>query len=239
MDDLKLKLKKQQVVDEVRRAEMYSAIIKSQETPSILPTVTHIILDREQENTFAYPEFIPKLKNVNNRYANSQAADSLDVMLAAQANITNPHYKYTPTDQTVRIPSPETTPYQEGSGSGLKYLSYFNTPDEEQKGIRIPDQRLTYNIDLGRLTRSALDRSEGQGQETVTQILKKNKARLEILEDLEMQELVKYRDHGVSLIAKPDKKGLDDETYQMINSEMMPEHLIVKLNNPRKYVDDL
>ncbi len=223
VDDLKYLLRKQQITDEMRRTEIYNALLKSHQTPSILPTVTRISLDRETNPEFEFPQG-------NGR----REIDVIDALLANRTNLVNKH-GYTDENRLVPkfdAPFPETSAFD----SGIKYLSYFNNEDTHT-GIDINDIGDKYDLpnEVKRIAyRDPYIRVPDE--DNAKDLLRKNKERLDVLEDLEWKSLTRYGGDSPLGLTKRGSPTFDDETVQMLKAESVEDDLLDKINDPRKYL---
>jgi len=225
VDDLKYLLRKQHITDEMRRTEIYNALLKSQQMPSILPTVTRIALDRESNPEFEFPKGYGLY---------GREMDVIDALLANKSNHLN---KQGFSEEGGLAPKFD-APYPETSAfdSGVKYLSYFNNSDTHN-GIDINDIGDKYDLPE-EVKRIPMRESYIQvpDEDSAKDLLRRNKERLDVLEDLEWKGLTRYGGDSPLGLTKKDTPNFDDEMVQMLKSESVEDDLLDKINDPRKYL---
>jgi hypothetical protein len=238
IDDLKYNLKQQQHQEEIRRTELYNAMMKTYtQPPAILPTVTRIEIDKEllsnHNNNFEFPTKPAHLRRAN-YFKEEQERDILDHLLS---NTKMVDLRMKPDRLIETIDARPDSGGFDASNSGLKYLGYFNTPDVHQ-GIKIDDSSKRFDIpdDIeGMRSYGYSSTEDGSG---IASILRKNNQRLDLLDEIQYKEFKKY-DHDTYTSPPSDyydnKRYNDEEKHVQYDAV---DDLLEKINNPRKYLYD-
>jgi hypothetical protein len=229
-------LKQQQIQEEIRRTELYTALMKGYtQPPSILPTVTKIEVDKEiGSEAFQFPKRPPHLR-ATNYYKESEERDILDHLLT-NTKMLDLRIKPEKLVETI-----DTRPESSGSQfdpttSGLKYLGYFNTPDLHQ-AIRIDDSSKRFNLpdeDDDLHTKFYIP----EDSNSVAGILRRNNQRLDALDEIEHTEFKRYENDLFT--SPPSNYAHENNRYEEEKTSKydIVDDLLEKINNPRKYLYD-
>ncbi len=234
MDDLKYRFKQQQVQEEIRRTELYNAMMKTfTDPPAIIPTVTRIEIDKELSgHKFEFPQKPSHLKRVG--YSKEEKErDILDHLLSNTKMIEtrlNPDKLVHSIDQR---PDSQGSNF-DGTHSGIRYLSYFNSPEmncgipisgEGSGGVYIPD-----DIEDISSKYTSEDPNSAYG------ILNRNKKRLHVLDELENKQFKgRYDNMFTSPPSDTNMRGYDEEAKD--SSYVVIDDLLDKINNAKRYLD--
>jgi len=208
--ELKQNLRQQQVVEEIRRTELYNALLKGQslmtQPPEILPKVQGLYDDIDEV-------YAGQGRKSTNMYRKNEDEEFYG-LLASQSKLVKPDVQE---GRYGRFVEADDKPYARSRGYNKSVYDF----SEDHHAIKFNGS----SRGLDHLER--FDDYEKEG--AVGEILRKNKERLDILDDLEDKEF------GISSrkeYAKRYSDRLDDEAYQMIRGSS-------RGNNPRRYIDEL
>jgi len=218
--ELKSRIHDQQIGEEIRRTQLYNALLMGQNIMQQKPVYSNITRFPEENETDGYNFEFPKPKGRSMYPAEDE--DTLDAMLAGQSKIiSSPNVQFGNHGRFVeRATSRPMTGHSalDGSSAGLNYLGYYGASDDNN-GIKLDGKTGNFDIpdDWDKYGKGTFEFDESGGRGEFGDIYRKNKERLDRLEDLEHKELIGgYQDN----YAKPRQlTGIDDEIYQMLKGD--------------------
>ena len=237
IEDLKYRLKNQQMREAVRQDELYRALIQNNNSkPAIIKSNTRIDHDTEQR-VFDFPD-APKRRGYNPDAEREQNLDEF----TQQSKLVSLSRR----GLDFGAAGEENTNDGDDAINQLKYFNDYYDPDNQ--GIAVTDSLGRYNLpgdddDFNRLT--SLPIADDAATDGVVGILRKNNDRLATLDTMErshtdrLDKILLGRDEVRARYDAPQDYDMDDELVQEVNHKYGDDYtdaLLHKINNPRAYL---
>jgi len=220
--ELKSHLRDQQIGEEIRRTQLYNALLMGQNILQQKPVYSTITRFPEERETDGGAFEFPKSRG-RHMYKMNDEEDALDAMLAGQSKIiSSPNIQFGNhgrfVEKATSRPMSSHSALDGGTSMGLNYLNYYNS-SEDHTGIRLDDKTGNFEIpdDWEKSGNSNFNFDESGARGEFADIYRKNRERLDRLEDLEKRELI--GEHPYARESAKGLTGIDDEIYQMLKSD--------------------
>ena len=229
LDDFRTKFKEQQIREEIRHGELYRALVKNNHPPVIYSSTT--FKPTYGEEIPGYEGFWRKLQE--------QDIDPDNVKVKS-----NSHLLSIAKNGRVMDPDSDANYGYSSAKESLNYLKYFDETNNGM-GVRVGDRTGKYNLPDDPENLLSLSIGEDEMATDAVRLLRKNKDRLVLLEEMEnteverLDKMLRGRNEFKEEVKRPTNGFVSDEGIQELKSnfgENYADSLLDQMNYPRAFI---